>query len=84
MKAPDANDIVRDGGTEALRAALDHSISASQFAGNGHDRASAPEPAASQLVRTLSDFLASFTPPDYLVDGLLLRGFLYSLTRRRA
>jgi hypothetical protein len=31
-------------------------------------------------VQELSDFLAEFIPPDYLVDGILQRGFCYSLT----
>ncbi len=32
------------------------------------------------LVRTLTEFLDGYVPPDYLVDGLLLKHFLYSLT----
>jgi hypothetical protein len=32
-----------------------------------------------RLLQTVSDFLAGFVPPDYVVDGLFLRGFLYSL-----
>jgi RecA-family ATPase len=29
---------------------------------------------------TLAEFLAGFTPPDYVLDGILKRGFLYALT----
>jgi hypothetical protein len=34
----------------------------------------------SPLVRSSKDFVADFTPPDYLVDGLVQEGFLYSMT----
>jgi hypothetical protein len=40
----------------------------------------APEIAAPRIVQTLSEFLEDFTPPDYLIDGLLQKHFLYSLT----
>ena len=32
------------------------------------------------LIKTSKEFVAEFVPPDYLVDGLLQEGFLYSLT----
>jgi AAA domain len=32
------------------------------------------------LIKSSKDFVAGFIPPDYLVDGLLQEGFLYSLT----
>jgi hypothetical protein len=32
------------------------------------------------LIKTSSQFVAGFVPPDYAVDGLLQQGFLYSLT----
>jgi hypothetical protein len=28
------------------------------------------------------DFVADFEPPDYLIDGVVMRRFLYSLTGR--
>jgi hypothetical protein len=31
-------------------------------------------------VQRLDDFLAEFVPPDYILDGILQRGYLYSLT----
>ena len=32
------------------------------------------------LIKTSKQFVADFEPPDYIVDGLLQEGFLYSLT----
>jgi hypothetical protein len=34
------------------------------------------------LILTAEQFVAGFTPPAYLVDGILQRGYLYSLTAR--
>jgi hypothetical protein len=34
------------------------------------------------LILTAKEFVAGFTPPAYLVDGVLQRGYLYSLTAR--
>lgn len=33
-----------------------------------------------RLIQTLGQFLADFVPPDYVIDGLLQRQFLYALT----
>jgi Bifunctional DNA primase/polymerase, N-terminal/AAA domain len=35
---------------------------------------------AESLIKTSKQFVANFLPPDYIVDGLLQEGFLYSLT----
>lgn len=35
---------------------------------------------AESLIKSSKDFVAGYVPPDYLVDGLLLEAFLYSLT----
>ena len=35
---------------------------------------------APPLIKTSKQFVADFKPPDYIVDGLLQEGFLYSLT----
>jgi flagellar biosynthesis GTPase FlhF len=35
---------------------------------------------ASPLIKTSKQFVTDFVPPDYIVDGLLQEGFLYSLT----
>jgi hypothetical protein len=32
------------------------------------------------LIKTSADFIAGFVPPDYILDGILQQGFLYSLT----
>jgi hypothetical protein len=43
------------------------------------------DPATGQplpLVLTAAQFVAGFTPPAYLIDGILQRGYLYSLTAR--
>lgn len=34
------------------------------------------------LILTGSEFISRFTPPKYLIDGILQRGYLYSLTAR--
>jgi hypothetical protein len=36
--------------------------------------------AHAKLVQTLPEFLAGFVPPDYLIDGLMQRGFFYAIT----
>jgi hypothetical protein len=36
--------------------------------------------APQRLIKSSSEFLDGFTPPDYLIDGLVQRRFLYSLT----
>ena len=36
----------------------------------------------SPLLLTAEQFIAGFTPPAYLIDGILQRGYLYSLTAR--
>jgi hypothetical protein len=35
---------------------------------------------AQLLIKSSSDFVKDFTPPDYLIDGIIQMGFLYSLT----
>jgi hypothetical protein len=44
----------------------------------GLDQSSKESPP--QLVMTLPDFLAGYVQPEYVVDGILKRGFLYALT----
>jgi hypothetical protein len=38
------------------------------------------ETPSAKLAQSSAEFVAGFTPPDYLIDGLLQRRFLYSLT----
>jgi Bifunctional DNA primase/polymerase, N-terminal/AAA domain len=41
-----------------------------------------PAPSAGKLILTGSEFVAGFTPPDYLITGIIQRGYLYSMTAR--
>lgn len=43
----------------------------------GQSLSETPKP---RLIKSSADFVRDFVPPDYLVDGLLQRRFLYSLT----
>jgi DNA-binding MarR family transcriptional regulator len=36
----------------------------------------------SNFIQSSAEFIAGFTPPDYLVDGILQRRFIYSMTGR--
>jgi len=40
------------------------------------------QPVTGPLLLTAEQFIAGFTPPAYLIDGILQRGYLYSLTAR--
>lgn len=48
---------------------------------NKSKAATAP-PRPAPRIQSLADFVRGFVPPDYLVHGILHRGFLYSLTGR--
>ena len=74
MSAPDANDILRNGGTELLRAAID---SAEHIR-----RDDSPPPAPKPLLLSKAKFLAGYVAPDWLWDGILQRRFIYSLTAK--
>ncbi len=81
----DPNSIHRKYGTDALRGIFDASpdnavpaeSSAVPLQENG---IIAPATPLTPLVKTQRTFLSGFVPPDYIVDGLMKRGFLYSLT----
>jgi hypothetical protein len=75
MKTPDANEIARTHGKDALRAAIDTGWTKTNGSAAPPNDENAP-----RLVLTLPEFLSKFEAPDYLVDGLLQRHFLYSLT----
>jgi hypothetical protein len=72
MKAPDANDVLREQGPDALRVMADR---AQIFTGE-------VPPAGRPLIQSSSQFVEGFVPPDYLVDGVLQRRFIYSFTAR--
>jgi hypothetical protein len=40
----------------------------------------APAEASGVTIKSSKQFVAAFVPPDYIIDGLLQEGFLYSLT----
>lgn len=64
----DANQYARDHGVDALRRFIDEAEPARM---NG-----------SALIQSSAQFIGGFVPPDYLVDGVLQRRFIYSLTGR--
>lgn len=73
MRSPDANEILRNGGTADLRAAIDNT------ADDPRDRTRPPIIQAPALL-SKAQFLSGFVPPDYLIEGVLQRRFLYALT----
>ena len=68
----DANDVLQAEGIDGVRAMHDR---AQKFNGNGKG------PVGS-LIQMSGQFVKGFVPPDYVLDGLLQRRFLYSLTAR--
>jgi AAA domain-containing protein len=62
----DANDYARRYGPDALRETI--------------DRASVWSPEGQRLIQSSAEFVSGFVPPDYLVDGILQRRFIYSMT----
>jgi hypothetical protein len=48
--------------------------------GNEKRKTGAYEDRSSLLIKTSKQFVADFVPPDYIADGLLQEGYLYSLT----
>jgi hypothetical protein len=73
--APDINDTLRSEGPDAVRARLDRAVRY-----NGGDGGTKAAPASSRLIQSSAEFVAGFRPPDYLVDGIIQRRFLYSMT----
>ena len=72
----DANDVLRNGGSDHLRAAIDNATEIIP-----HDQpptAAEPKP----VLLSKAKFLAGYTPPDWLVDGILQRRFVYSITAK--
>jgi len=51
---------------------------------NGHDQDQTspppPPPPKGSLIQTANQFITNFKPPDYLIDGILQRAFIYALT----
>lgn len=75
MSGRDANDILRNGGAASLRAAID-------VAPEIPREDSLPQPMPKPVLLSKAQFLAGYTPPDWLWDGILQRRFIYSLTAK--
>jgi hypothetical protein len=74
MSGRDANDILRNGGTKDLCAAIDNGA-------EDDPRDEAPPPVIRRpALLSKAQFLSGFVPPDYLIEGVLQRRFLYALT----
>jgi hypothetical protein len=81
-KYPDVNEIRLTQGDDAARAYLESGkLYQPKPAANGNDRNGTPTKSDERLViKASAEFVAGFVPPDYVVNGLLQQGFLYSLT----
>jgi AAA domain len=75
MRSPDANEILRNGSAADLRTAIDAG------ADDPRDR-TAPPIIPRPALLSKAQFLAGYVPPDWLVDGILQRRFIYSLTAK--
>ena len=77
----DANQYARDHGVDALRRFMDE-VPAEPVRMNGHaqDAPRAVDVTSFALIQSSAQFIGGFVPPDYLVDGILQRRFVYSLT----
>ncbi len=71
---PDANDTARLEGADGVRRRHDQAQTLNGSA-NGKDH-----PPVKRLIQSSAEFVAGFTPPEYVIDGILQRGFLYALT----
>jgi AAA domain len=69
----DINDTLREYGADAAR---NHHDRAQKFDGDGDGDGKANSPP----ILTKRQFVSGFTPPDYLVDGVLQKRFIYALT----
>lgn len=81
-KLTDAADIGREQGMDALRRETDNPandipIDADLPKSNGHTNGKATE---TFVVYSKADFVKGFHPPSYLVEGMLQRRFIYSIT----
>jgi hypothetical protein len=73
-KSRDANDVLKEYGTKPPPGELEETVDAPKAA-NGKDR-------AGPLIQSSAQFVANFTPPDYLINGVVQRRFAYALTGR--
>jgi hypothetical protein len=78
-KPRDANDVHREQGPEGVRVMHDQArpFTETKVKANGHNRQQKPPPS---LIQSSAEFVKDFVPPDYLIDGVLLCGNIYSVT----
>ena len=70
-------------GIEAMRAPARQAKSTGKATGSGNVvqvDGNRQAPAKAPLIMSSKAFVSGFTPPDYLVDGLLLHSYIYALT----
>jgi hypothetical protein len=73
----DINDIAREEGLGSVRERQDRAVKARRSpTTNGGAEVEASEP----LLKTSAEFVADFTPPDYLIDGVIMKSFVYAMT----
>jgi hypothetical protein len=77
MTARDANDVLREQGPDALRELID---GAEVCRMNGHTEPPLSDQKA--LIQSSAQFVDGFVAPEYLIDGILQRRFIYSATGR--
>jgi hypothetical protein len=68
----DANDLLREHGPDTLRGMIDD--------GTIYEPGASEPREPSHRILTKREFMSGFVPPDYLIDGVLQRRFVYSLT----
>jgi hypothetical protein len=76
MAKEDISDTTVKEGIDAARARSDRAV---PFAKPDQPKAN---DAAGPLIQSSAQFIANFTPPDYLIDGVVQRRFAYALTGR--
>lgn len=70
----DPNDLLKKGGPRLVRENWDRTTGKDNSRGNGRGTAF--------IIQSAAEFLAGFKPPDYLLDGVIQRSYLYSLTAK--
>jgi hypothetical protein len=78
----DISDWVAAGGTALQLWAMVEDLPTSERAPSEPQLINGRDQSHRELLGPLAAFVASFTPPAYLVDGMLQRGYLYTLTAR--
>jgi hypothetical protein len=79
-KSTDANDILNRYGTEPPEEAWQEQVDPPGSEGPKQQTNGKDHGAARSFGQTSAQFVADFVPPDYLLDGVLQRRFLYSFT----